>query len=361
MMESEPPYSEMRLAQTALLAMTEPVAEEATAQSSNASTPIPLTFSRFKDLPIEIRIKIWEYATVPSIIRCKRLENPPRNVFSFVGKPSTLLSVSREARETSLLYGECISIGPESSPLIFSLKYDSLWFDAGWTSIILEDLPHYPTTSPTTTGARQDFIDSLPPELVNLHNIMVHPNWTEERLRPMVELTRFPRLESILVAADEKSIGVQSQLMLDTVRDIKTYYVSSSATSKEPSEPQQPQKPKIPRIAVGCLGWAGAERAKIRHGNAERELVAIFDDYGAMKDHLKYLREEEWRFTQERFVRPKPSFILKLQRARDMRERAQKGGEGIKEEREEREDNRVVEDRPPSYISVPDKDPLFRQ
>jgi hypothetical protein len=158
----------------------------------------------------------------------------------------------------------------------------------------------------------QDFIVSLEaidPALKMLRNIMVHPNWSDQRMMPTVPLARFPQLERVLVASDEKSIGFRSEVMFSTVHDIKMYY---GATRRK-----QPEV-TTPRIAVGCLGWTGKDRWTMHHGKHDnRQLVAVFQDYTAMKEHQRLLQEEEKRFTRERFGHRQPSFMLKLRQARE--------------------------------------------
>jgi hypothetical protein len=93
--------------------------------------------------------------------------------------------------------------------------------------------------------------------------------------------------------------------MLGTVYDIQKYYEAIA----------KPRKPDlvVPRIAVGCLGWTGSERQNMHHGHEDkREIVAIFRNGEDMKEHLKMLREEEWRFTQEHFQHSRPRLTLHL-------------------------------------------------
>jgi hypothetical protein len=141
---------------------------------------------------------------------------------------------------------------------------------------------------------------------------MVHPNWSEDRMMPTVSLARFARLERVLVATDEKSVGSRTDVMFSTVHDIRMYYGHARKYNPELS---------TPRIAVGCLGWTGPERWSLHHGSHDnRQLVAVFQDYPAMKEHQRLLREKEMKFIKECFSPRQPTFIEKLRKAREASE-----------------------------------------
>ena len=256
-------------------------------------------FSIFSALPAEIRMRVWESSLTPRIIRWIRMND--RNVFSTPSNSLPLLAVSRESREAAFLYGKYQFLTASASPLYFSPILDYLWFDPGWTQLHM----HQPHLSPF----REDPLEPLLPDLSLLQNIMVHPNWSDQRMRPTVLFAKLPLIKRVLVAADEKSIGFQNQVMLETVKDIKMYY--NAVQNANPAV-------RRPYIAVGCLGWTGQERRSIRHGNEDtRQLVTIFENDSEMKAHLNFLREEEWKFTQ-RFDRPK--IVHSLRRARERKE-----------------------------------------
>lgn len=286
-----------------------PCSTEETIQPSSA-TPVRVpepqitNFTIFPTLPAELRSKIWEAVLPSRIIRCTRAEDD--NVFSAPTKSLPLFETCRESREIALLYGEYLLLSTSPTYVYFSPKIDYLLFDVGWKDLIP------PTWTLPPVHPPKDFIASLEimnPKLRMLRNVMVHPNWNNQRMTPTVLLARFPLLERILVASDEKSIGLRNEVMFATVHDIKMYY---GATRK-----QQPEV-TTPRIAVGCLGWTGEERRKIHHGSHDnRQLVAVFQDYAAMKEHQKLLQEEEKTFTRERFGQTIPSFVLKLRQARE--------------------------------------------
>ncbi|KAL5319359.1 hypothetical protein ACEPPN_012410 [Leptodophora sp. 'Broadleaf-Isolate-01'] len=155
---------------------------------------------------------------------------------------------------------------------------------------------------------------------------MVHPHYTDERKRPSAQFEKLARLEQILVAADEKSIGFQSKFILGTAYDIKLYYAADVRSRKSVRGPGV----RTPYIAVGCLGWTGDERRKMHRGEQDtRELVAVFENEAQMKVHLAGVREEEWRFTQElQLGRP----VLKLNFRK---------GEGREDGKSERGEGRI--------------------
>jgi hypothetical protein len=131
-------------------------------------------------------------------------------------------------------------------------------------------------------------------------------------MKPTVQFAKFSQLEHVLVAADERSIGSQSQVMLDTIYDLKMYYTIAK---------RELPKTKPPHIAVGCLGWIGIDGKRLYHANEDnRQLLEVFESYGEMKDHQQELRYQEWKFTRDRFSSPKPSIIAKLQKAIELSE-----------------------------------------
>lgn len=261
------------------------------------------TFTIFSKLPIEIRARIWEKAITPRIIRCNRTND--ENIFTAISKSLPLIKVCRESREAAFLYGGYILL--RTSPYIyFSPKIDYLYFDVGWEPLTPRLFPPTPPKRPCNFV---ETLEAINPGLKMLRNIMVHPSWSDERMKPTVPLAQFPQLDRLLVSSDEKSIGPRSNVMFDAVHDLRMYYVAVK---------KQNPNINIPWIAVGCLGWTGADRWAIHHGSRDnRQLVAVFQDYAAMKEHQRLLREEEKRFTQERFASRPPSFMLKLRLARE--------------------------------------------
>lgn len=261
-------------------------------------------FSLFPNLPSEIRLKIWEAALRSRIVRWIRKND--RNVFTAPSRSLPLLAVSREAREAAFLYGGYQNMADSSNPVYFSPKIDYLWFDPGWIELF-----------EATTTKMVDPLDPALPDLSQMRNIIVHPNWSETRRRPAVSFGKLPMVEKVLVAADEKSLGFQSKVMLETVKDIKSYYAALRAGVQDGDVAV-----KTPYVAVGCVGWIGEERRKIHHGSEDnRQLVKIFELKSEMNAHMSFLREEEWRFTHDRFDRPK--IAHKLRWARERRESAQ--------------------------------------
>jgi len=269
--------------------------------------PSDVVFSPFTRFPTEIRAKIWEASITPRIIRCQQKNS--RYSFTAPSKTLPLLITCRESRETAFFYG-CYILISTSPCIYFSPKLDYLLFDVGWIP------PHVATFKPPI---RQDFIiflESIDPGLLGLRNIMVHPNWSEEPKMPTVSLAQFTKLARVLVATDEKTISFRTEVLFSTVHDIRMYY--AHARKHDP-------KLSTPRISVGCLGWTGLERWRLRHGSQDdRQLVAVFQDYAAMKEHQRLLREEERMFTRERFANPQPSFMQKLRQAREASESSSK-------------------------------------
>ena len=272
-------------------------------------------FPIFPRLPVELRAKVWEATITPRVVRCQRTND--ENVFTAPSKSLPLFEVCRESREIAFLFGGYLLLSTSPSYVYFSPKIDYLLFDVGWKELFPPQFPPDPFAIPlpapaTSPKVPQDFIVSLEaidPALKMLRNIMVHPNWSDQRMTPTVPLARFPQLERVLVASDEKSIGFRSEVMFSTVHDIKMYYGTTRRT--EPGV-------ITPRIAVGCLGWTGKDRWTMHHGRHDnRQLVAVFQDYAAMKEHQRLLQEEEKRFTEERFGPQQPSFMLKLRQARE--------------------------------------------
>ncbi|PVH75718.1 hypothetical protein DL98DRAFT_315416 [Cadophora sp. DSE1049] len=265
-------------------------------EQQNQSPPPPArsaqVFTLFPNLPPELRAPIWRHALTGRIVKWTRSNN--QNIFTAPKKSIPLFNVCRESREIAMLYGEYIDISTSDEPVFFSPIVDYLLFEPIWADLIPKP------------GAKviPDPLDSLPPSLQAVRNIMVHPHYTDERKRPTALFEKLPRLEQVLVAADEKSIGFQSKFILGTAYDIKLYY-AADVRKRLPDF-------KIPYIAVGCLGWTGSERRKMHHGTQDtRELVKVFENEVQMKAHLSEVREEEWRFTQE-LQRGRPGLKLKL-------------------------------------------------
>jgi hypothetical protein len=265
--------------------------------SSPSDDNLSLTFTPFARLPIEIRNQIWRAALTARIVKWLRTND--RNVFEMPSKSLALLSVNRESREAAFFYGEYIMVSTSPRTMYFSPIIDYLFFDPGWIDLVRLQ----------ANGRLPDPIETLLPEFRGTRNIMVHPNYTEERKTPTVLFEKLPYLERVLVAADEKSIGFHSKYMTSTAYDIEKYY---TATAK-----RRIPDIKKPYIAVGCLGWVGLERENMHHGLEDhRQLVAVFENDREMKAHAALLRMEEWRFVQERFSHGRPKLTLKFRKQR---------------------------------------------
>ncbi|KAK0101126.1 hypothetical protein ONS95_012892 [Cadophora gregata] len=244
------------------------------------SAPSGNMFTLFPNLPPELRAPIWKHALTRRIVKWTRNNN--QNIFTAPMKSITIFNVCKESREMAMLYGEYIDISTSDEPVFFSPLEDYLLFEPIWADLIPKP------------GAKvaPDPLDFLPPSLLSLRYIMVHPHYTDERKRPTALFEKLPNLEQVLVAADEKSIGFQSKFILGSAYDLKLYY-AADVRKRLPDF-------KVPYIAVGCLGWTGTERRKMNHGAQDtRELVRVCENEAQMKEHLRDVREEEWKFTQE--------------------------------------------------------------
>jgi hypothetical protein len=248
-------------------------------------------------------MKIWEAALKSRIVRWTRSED--QNLFTAPSRSLPLMVVSRESREAAFLYGWYRNLSDASNPVYFSPKIDYLWFDPGWTEL-----------GNVTSKSLSDPLEAMLPKLGDLQNIMVHPNWSGRRRRPTVLFGKVPSIRKVLVAADEKSIGLHGKVMLETVKEIRSYYaaLTSGVATAE-----------TPYIAVGCVGWVGEERRRMHHGTEDsRQLVKIFEKQWEMNSHLHYLREEEWQFTHNHFNRPKIVHKLRFVREKEESERKRK-------------------------------------
>lgn len=264
-------------------------------------------FPLFSNFPAEIRMRIWEAALWPRIVRWIRTTEG--SVFTAPSRSLPLLSVCKESREAAFLYG-MYRVFTASSRVYFSPVIDYLWLDPGWID------PDVARRVP-----QDDPLDSMRIQFGEVQNIMLHPNWSEERKEPTVSIATLPSVKKILVAADEKSIGVQSAVMLATMQDIKYYYYAIQKLIPNT---------QLPYIAVGCLGWTGYERRSLWHGAEDnRELLTVFENHAQMKAHSAFLREEEWKFTQQRFDQPK--IVHNLRRVRNEGEAVRPSTENVPE------------------------------
>jgi hypothetical protein len=265
-------------------------------------------FDLFPVLPIEIRLQIWPLALVPRIIRWIRTDDlgeKSSNTFTSSTPSPPLFATSREAREACILYGEYILLSTTPRTVWYSPKTDYLFLDARWIHLAHQGLP---------PGVVKDPMDSLPFALNAVRNLMIHPNYTEGRMKPGIPIERMKFVEKILITADEKSIGSHTDLMQASVYDLRKFYEFGQKNRGSQGAA------KIPYIAVGCLGWVGEEKSKIRHGDEDhRELIAVFAGYAEIKMHLNVMREEEMRFLKERFGgEKKTGFVLHFKEGKTM-------------------------------------------
>jgi 2EXR family len=258
-------------------------------------------FHLFSIFPAEIRMRVWEASLAPRIVRWIRMTEG--SVFTAPSGSLPLLSVCQESRIAAFLYG-AYRVLTASSKVYFSPVVDYLWLDPGWIH-----------SHALGTIIQDDPLDSMRHQFGELRNIMVHPNWSGERKVPTVSLASVPSIRQILVAAEEKSIGIRSSVMLETMQDLKYYYYGCR---------KQKMAIRIPYIAVACLGWTGPERKSPWHGSEDkRQLLTVFENVTEMKAHLAYLREEEWTFTQQqRVIQPRIVHRLRQVLNRDEEEPA---------------------------------------
>jgi hypothetical protein len=261
------------------------------------ATSLP-AFPLFSQLPIEIRNQIWKLSLAPRIVKWKRTDD--ESVFEVPSKTLPLLSVNRESRKATFFYGKYKKVSADPRTMYFSPIIDYLLFDPGWVDLVGH-----------ANLNRPDPIGTLLPEFSNIRNIMVHPNYTEKRKTPTALFEKLRSIQRILVAADEKMIGAQRKHMVATVYDIDKYYM---ATAK-----RRIPDIKRPYIAVGCLGWVGSERHRWHHPNEDhRQLVAVFDHEDQMSEHAATLRDEEWKYVQDRFKQGRPKSILKFKKTGEL-------------------------------------------
>lgn len=327
------------------------------------------SFTVFPQLPPEIRSIIWCHALTPQIVKWSRIDG--KNVFTAPSESFPLYSVCQESRDVAMLYGEYRDISTDSTPLYFSPLIDYLFFDAGWIDLVRSNHPpalmlnlnHTPPlilNQLNPTPSRDvDPLDEILPDFADIQRVMIHPNFSDDRKRPRTLFEKLPKLEQLLIGADEKSMGVQNKFLLSTVYDAKMYY-EARVKKKNPQA-------KVPQIAIGCLGWRGAERMSMHHGTEDkRQLVGIFSMQHEMTRHLQRVREEERRFLEDSFRMKRPKLTLKLRPAQKKDESAQKDDEMDLSPAEETNadvdvdmdvnmDGDVemdIEEQPPSYSSV---------
>jgi hypothetical protein len=276
--------------------------------SYNEACPV---FTLFSNLPAELRAKIWQTAMKSRIIRWTR--NSETHMMTGPSRSLPLMSVCQESREAAFLYGGYRNLAPDDQdPLYFSPRLDYLWLDPGWVE--------FGTTEVMEVNGANENLKVLLKRLGALERVMIHPNWSGRRRRPTVLFGEVPTIRTILVAADEKSIGLHGKVMLETVKEIEAYYASLKSASpvSKNGGGEEAAALKTPYIAVGCVGWVGEERRKMHHGTEDhRQLVKVFERQWEMNAHLQYLREEEWQFTHRHFERPKIAHKLRFVREKE--------------------------------------------
>ncbi|KAH8594621.1 hypothetical protein B0O99DRAFT_595123 [Bisporella sp. PMI_857] len=249
-------------------------------------------FSVFPELPTELRMRVWQLALEPRIVRWSQTSSSDgsHSAFEAFPKSVSLLSVSQEARTAAFLYGEYQTLNTKSK-IYFSPMLDYLWFNPGWFDSRSVFAQQRTTTLALEMGAVfQDF--------ACVKKVMVHPNWdTEFEAKPSIQFTRLPLVEQVLVVADEKSVGLRSEIMLRTTKEVARHYVMFH---------EGKQNIRYPHVAVGCLRWSAAGKGQSpRSPGSGPQLVAIFESSEEMKAHLSSVLKAELEFTKQRFGQPK--------------------------------------------------------
>jgi len=250
------------------------------------------SFHLFSKFPAEIRIRIWQLAFTPHIIRWVRTDDeatPSSNRFPYSHRQNIIHHANREAREAIFLHAKFVKLGLAEGHR-YSPSYDYLHLDPAWKKLSKPQLPVDPFSS-------LSFDHHL------IRRIMVNPNYTEERMKPGLAFEKLPELREVLVVADEKSVGMKKKFMLASVYDLQKYF--EGAKRRDPSI-------RIPYIAVGCLGWVGNDRMRIWHSMEDRrQLVAVFENSNEIQEHLSKVRGEETQFLERTFSQ-KTGFKLKF-------------------------------------------------
>jgi hypothetical protein len=249
-------------------------------------------FELFVALPTEVRIRIWQLAFTPHIIRWVRTDdegNPSRNQFPYSPRQNAVYHVNRESRESISLLAKFVALDNQAHHK-YGPSHDYLHLDTAWRELSKPQLSNDPFTL-------------LPFDCRLVGRIMINPNYTEQRMKPGLAFEKLPNLREVLVVADEKSVGLKDKFMLASVYDLRKYF--------EGAKRQNP-KIKLPRIAVGCLGRVGRDRLQIAHSMEDRrQLIAVFDNQAEIKEHLNKVREEESNFLRSTFSQ-RAGFKLKF-------------------------------------------------
>ncbi|KAL2069093.1 hypothetical protein VTL71DRAFT_15431 [Oculimacula yallundae] len=96
------------------------------ASVSASSPPLPLIFTPFPRLPIELRLKIWRLSITPRIVQIS-WSRPKRQCLS--PDIPTLLQVSREARsEGQKIYKRVFNTSNSAAPVYVAFDLDTVFF-----------------------------------------------------------------------------------------------------------------------------------------------------------------------------------------------------------------------------------------
>jgi len=214
------------------------------------------TFPRFKEVPFELRLKIWQTAVEPRIIvardkRCLPSEQDrgqrTKRVLSFNGtRTPALLHVCHEARKEVLSfagYKEFFKSSDLGHGIYFSPSFDAL---------LIADGSGYSTTSRGQEDGVESLEVKLGPELKLVRHFMILPHHAAQlfvktwRLHGLFESNCVERVSVVVDPDNHKrhfNLETQKAVMV-TVKRARTY-----AETVERGNQQQ----AIPRIGVAVL------------------------------------------------------------------------------------------------------------
>jgi len=254
----------------------------AAVEMNNVDAEMAAKFLYFAFLPAELRIRIWELAFTPHIIRWVRIDDEATlssNKYPYSRRLNPISQVSREAREAIFSFAKFVKLG-DLLYHRYSPSHDYLHLDTAWRELSKPQL-------------EKDPFVSLPFDYCSITRVMINPNYTEERMKPGLAFEKLPALKEVLVVADEKSVGLKDKFMLASVYDLQKYFQVLKGRNA---------KITVPYIAIGCLGRVGSDRTRIAHSTEDRrQLIAIFENQFEIKEHLNKVREEETRFLKSTF------------------------------------------------------------
>jgi hypothetical protein len=145
-------------------------------------------FTIFSALPVELRLRVWEQALKPRIVKRQRVDS--KVIFTAPADSLPLLAVCQESRTAAFLYGKYQTFTAESRTY-FSPVFDYLWLSPGWGNGL--DI------------SAQDWKPTFP-ELSVVRNVMILHSQSNGGAsnRPALLLAQFPSIKKVILATDEK-------------------------------------------------------------------------------------------------------------------------------------------------------------